>query len=153
MFVLALIILTPFVLIGAIGIRAALNRYNVLPEAVSHLAILWIAFLTIFGVILIADGVAVLIVRPTQLQQEFLGRAHAWPAALLSHESWGFQDPGDKWTYALTRQQLAELRPQCTASPGRRSESSCSLGGYRDDRYYAAAHIEGGLLILNEGLH
>lgn len=145
-----LILMTPFLLMAAWLVAAAMRGLRLLPDGVGTGAATLLLAATAGGALLLVDTYGSLVSRPAEVQKRFLGEAVAGPLSLRGFEQFGFQDPGEIWRYALPAARLAELRRRCVAD--RFAPNRCSLGAEADERYYASASLEGDRLRIDEGL-
>lgn len=145
-----LMIVTPFLLMGAALVVMALGSFRLLPRGVGAVSATFLVAATGSGLLLLGDTYGSLVSRPAKLQERYLGRAVAGPLRLRGFQQFGFQDPGEIWRYDLPPDVLIGLRRRCVPDPHLRNR--CSLGGEMDDRYYASVLLEDDRLRIDQGL-
>ena len=153
MFLLGLIILVPFALLGAAVLMIPVRYFRLVPTGVPDWTAITIITLLLVGGLTSAAMLDALAYQPIKLQQRYLGRVYASPLTLRHYDQGGFQDPFEIWVFAPSPAQLDDLRGRCTPLVPPTLTRSCSLFGKSDERWFISISLEGDRLEINEGLH
>lgn len=146
----ALFLFSPVAAVFALVAFVLSRRFRVLFEGVSDALALGLLFIVGLGGIAVWVVIEITVLYPAQVQQELLGERIASPL-LLREIYWqeALMDPMARWTYALDDEALARLTPRCKAAPG----GGCWLASRTDyESFFSRASIEGGKLIIEDGL-
>lgn len=148
---LVVVFLGPVALVGAAILLPSLIKWRAVPADVPYALSLLTLAATLFGAYMLGSTIDSHVYRPARLQDEFLGGRYASVLALRTYDAWGFQDPGQRWTYALDPATAAGLRRSCRWITDWRGRH-CLLFNTMDDRYYGLAALDGDVLVIESGL-
>ena len=150
---LAILILSPFVLLGSALLLMLSKTLKLIPSGMSFPLAYAIIVALLMGGILSASMAEALFIKPARLQRHYLGNLYGSPLSLRHYFQGGFQDPWQEWSYDLTTNQAAQLKKECSADYIRQSLTACTLYSEMDDRWFVEFSLDGRQLSIKEGLH